>query len=98
MSESSQKPSSPPKNLNNSLDPNLPIVKHFLRLSEENSKIVIDISDETGGLGLKILFEPDAAYKFGYDIMEKARNAVSRGSDDPIRKGIMEVKVDGKVL
>lgn len=53
----------------------LPRIKHFLKLSVENTEIVIDISDETGGLGLKMFFDTKGAREIGTRIIELANEA-----------------------
>ena len=50
----------------------LPRIKHFLKLTVENTEIVIDISDETGGLGLKMFFDAKGAREIGIRIIELA--------------------------
>lgn len=68
----------------------LPQIKHTLKISEEGSDIVVDISDETGGLGLKLYFDSAKAHNFGHSLMDRARYLVSNGSDDPKRNETQE--------
>ena len=63
----------------------LPRLKHKIILTEEAEFIVLDISDETGGLGLKLFLLPSLANSLGARLQDRARYAVANGSDDPKR-------------
>ena len=63
----------------------LPKLKHKIILTEEAEFIVLDISDETGGLGLKLFLPPDLANSLGARLQDRARFAVANASSDPKR-------------
>lgn len=62
---------------------NLPGIRHFIKLYEgADQKLIIDISDETGGLGLRLYFDSSMAGRFGRDLAERARLLVSKDQFD----------------
>jgi hypothetical protein len=61
-------------------DARLPRLRHTIKLSEEDGTIVLDISDETGGLGLKLYFNPIEAENIARDIYHRAQDL--KGKDD----------------
>ena len=71
-------------------NPNLPRLQHTIKLTEELKEIVLDITDETGGLGIKLYLSAATAYKLGERMMERARVSINRDKDDPQRVGIEE--------
>lgn len=64
---------------------NLPQIKHIIKVSEEGEFIVLDISDETGGLGLRLFLSPHLANSIGADLQDRARYAVANAANDPKR-------------
>ena len=65
----------------------LPNLKHRIVLAEEDGKITLDISDDTGGLCLKLYLDLVVASRLGQDMAEKARHAVAKANDDKARTG-----------
>lgn len=63
----------------------LPRLRHTIMVSEENGEIVLDITDETGGLGIKLFLGAAEAHRMGYSMMERARMSVSKATGDPGR-------------
>lgn len=68
----------------------LPRVKHTLRLFEHDGGLVLDISDETGGLGLQIYLAPIVASKLGQSLTDKARALVAKEAGNPERTATFE--------
>ncbi len=66
---------------------------HKITLKEEDGKIVLDITDHTGGFGLKLFMTPVEAHRFGSGLQERARLFVSRGDDKPKRISTDDVQV-----
>lgn len=64
---------------------NLPRVKHTIKVYEEGQFLLMDISDETGGLGLKIYWPPHNASQFGSEFADRARAMVSKEAIEPER-------------
>lgn len=64
---------------------NLPVLRHKITLTEEDNFIVLDITDETGGLGLKLMLDPHVASSLGARMMDRARFYASKDSTDPKR-------------
>lgn len=52
---------------------------------EEGGSIILDITDDTGGLALKLTLNGSVAYKMGWSLINKSTAAVSRAGDDPQR-------------
>lgn len=75
------------------LKADLPKLRHRIALSEENDHIVLDISDETGGLGLRLFLTPVLADQIGTRLCDRARHLVACASDDPKREGSEEFKL-----
>ena len=73
----------------------LPILKHKILMTEENDSIVLDISDETGGLGVKLYLTAGEAHRLGSDMMDRARFMVAKASDDPKRTQTQEFDLQG---
>lgn len=73
---------------------NLPKLKHKLVLTEENGKIVLDISDTTGGLGLRLYLDPSIASKLGQRMADRARFTAACESNDPKRQAIDKFEGD----
>jgi hypothetical protein len=54
-------------------------------LTEDGGEVMLDITDDRSGLGMKLYFRAHVAHDLGYAIMERARAIVAKASDDPVR-------------
>ena len=66
------------------------MLKSKIALTEEEGQLVLDVTDDTGGLGLKLYFTPAEATRLGQGLLDRARFAVSSGRGDPKRIGTQE--------
>src|ERR1700735_4505874 len=65
----------------------LPQVKHTISMTEnpDGSGLILDISDETGGLGLKLYLHSSTASKLGQRMAERARFLTAKANGDSDR-------------
>lgn len=63
----------------------LPVLQHTIKVSERDGKIALDISDETGGLGLLLYLSGLTATRLGANLADRGRIMVSTPADDPKR-------------
>src|SRR5579863_1544544 len=71
------------------------MLKSKITLSEENDHLVLDITDNTGGLGLKLYFSPNEANNLGQGLIDRARFMVAKAGDDP--KRTEETQFNGRI-
>lgn len=70
-----------------------------LEILEAGDQIEVDISDNTGGLCLRLTFAPWEATRLGTALAERARALVSRAKDAPERTEVTKFEVeDAEVL
>ena len=66
----------------------LPVLQHTIKVSEREGKIALDISDETGGLGLLLYLSGLTATRLGANLADRGRIMASMYSDDPRRAAV----------
>lgn len=70
------------------------VLQSKVELREEGEKVILDITDHTGGLAYKLSFDPVVANSFGQRISDLARAIFARSSGDPIRTRMQEFEAD----
>jgi len=66
--------------------PTVPIIfAALIKLTEADGRIVLDIADKAGGLGVKCYLDAHTASRLGQRMADRARFIVSKTSDDPLR-------------
>ena len=72
----------------------LPRLKHTIKLYEDSTDpdhfLILDISDETGGLGLRLHLHSSTASALGTRMADRARLMSAKAADDNGRQGIDE--------
>jgi len=60
----------------------------LIELTEGQDKIILDIQDKNGGLGLKVYLDYAVASRLGIRMADRARFAVAKASNDPLRSAV----------
>lgn len=69
-----------------------PQARTFIKLYESDNKIMLDISDETRGLGWLVDLDPVVASQLGQRMSDMARNVVAKISESPDRSEVYVIK------
>ena len=73
------------------------MLKNKISLTEEGAHLVLDITDDTGGFGLKLFLTPGEATRFGQGLLDRARFMVAQAEGDHRRTGTDEFPVEAAV-
>lgn len=61
-----------------------------IKMTEEDGKIVLDITDHTGGLGYKLFIDTVVASRMAQRMLDLSRFIVSKTVEDPLRTEVHE--------
>lgn len=73
------------------------MLKNKIALAEEGDRLVLDITDDTGGFGLKLYLTPGEATRFGQGLLDRARFMVAQAEGDRRRAGTDEFSVEAAI-